>query len=240
MPLDLQALQTLCTPLASVSGACLRFPGGAKICFNFPRVPSDDGEALRGLVAQANTALANLAPLFTLLDAVLAVVDCVQGVPEAIVQLDPSKLIECIPNLAKKVAEVAALAPQLSLVAFLADLVEVLALSLQTMARDLQRIATQQARIANAIANQAGRPGLIAATACAQSNLDAELEMLNAANAPLNQLFGVVLALLEVIQVPFNGALSLDEITTSTIDSSIAPILALADTLLEIRQTIPI
>jgi hypothetical protein len=240
MPLSTQDLQALCTPLASVSGSCLRFPGGAQICFNYPRIPSDDGEALRSLIAQANTSLAPLSPIFTLLDALLAVVDCVQGVPEAIVQLDPSKLIECIPNLAEKVAKVAALAPQLSLVAFLADLVELLALSMQAMARDLQRMATQQERILAAATNQAGRPGLLTAVACAQSNLDAELEMLNAANEPLNKLFGVVLGLLSVIGVPFDGTLSLDEIALTSIEETTAPILALADTLLAIRETIPI
>lgn len=240
MPLSLAQLEALCTPIATVQGSCLRFPGGAKICFNYPTIPADDGEALRSLVSQANTALAPLAPIFTLLDALLATVECVQGVPEAITQLDPSKLIECIPNLAEKIAKAAALIPQLSLVAFLADLVELLALSLLAMGRDLQRMATQQQRILAAVANQAGRPGLISATACAQSNLDAELEMLNSANEPLNALFGVVLGLLSVIGVPFNGALALDTITLTAIDATLAPILALADTLLAIRQTIPI
>jgi hypothetical protein len=126
MPINIEDLAQNCQPLTLVDGSCIRFPGGAAICFNFPTIPADNGAAVRGLLAQANAALAPLAPIFTILDAVLAVADCVQGVPEAIIKLDPSKLIECIPNLVEKLAQLAQLVPQLSLVANLEIEIELL------------------------------------------------------------------------------------------------------------------
>jgi len=239
MPYDLQALQQGCSPLLEVEGACLRFPGGAKICFNFAQLPSDPGEVARQIVAASNTALAPLQPIFTLLDALLAIGECVKGVPEAITQLDPSTLILCIPDLLEKLAALASLAPQISLIPFLADLVELLVKHLTGMRSDIARLATTNAEILAAEALQEGRPGLQVAVSCARDSYNAEVAMLNAANGPLNELLQLVLGLLSVIGVQFNGTAALDTFSEN-IAEALAPIDALIDTLTVIRNLIPV
>lgn len=242
MPINIAELSVACRPLLEVDGACLRFPGGAQICFNFPTIPADNGAAIRGLLAQVNTALAPLQPIFTILEALLAVIECVQGVPEAITQLDPSGLIECIPNLVAKLQALAGLIPQLSLIAFLDDLLGLIVGQLTAMRTDVTRLANRQGQILAAAAEQVGRPGLRTAVTCALSNFDVEIAMFNNTSEPLNTLIGVVVGLLSVIGVPFNSDASLGAITADSlavIDDVLAPIDALIDVLTVARQAIP-
>jgi hypothetical protein len=241
MPLDLDAIAIDCKPIAVIDGSCIRFPGGAEICFNFGRIPSDEGEAIRGLLAQANTALAPLAPIFNIIDAIVAIFDCVSAVPDAIVELDPVGLFECAPNMAEKVGKLAGLIPQLSLPALLVDLLELLIKQLQDLRAGLRRVALYQAEViaAGLAAAEPGAVGLRLAVDCAQSDIDAELIYFNEMNGGLNRLIGVIGVLLKPFGIDLSEALG--EITDiENIETTLAPIDALIDVLTVTRSVIPI
>lgn len=241
MPLDLDAIALDCRPISIVDGNCIRFPGGAEICFNFGRIPSDDGEAIRALLAQVNTALAPLAPIFNIVDAIVAVFECVSAVPDAIVELDPVALFECAPNMAEKVAKLATLVPQVALPAMLVDILDLVIKQLQDLSLGLRRLALYQAEVIRAglAAAPPGAVGLRLAVDCAQSDIDAEMIFFNEQNAALNRLIGIIGLLLKPFGIDLNEALG--EITDiEAIDATLAPIDALIDVLVVTRNAIPI
>lgn len=241
MPLDLEGIATDCAPIGLVGGSCIRFPGGAEICFGFPRIPSDDGEALRGLLAQVNTALAPLQPFFNLLDAIIAIFDCVQAIPDAIIQLDPAGLFECAPNMVEKVGKLASLAPQLSLPAMLVDILDLMIRQLTQLVLDLRRLALYQAEViaAGVAAAEPGNVALRIAVDCAQNDIDAELVYYGEMNANLNRLIGVIALLLKPFGVDLAGGLG--EIgDIENIEATLTPIMKLIDVLTVARKSIPL
>lgn len=239
MPLDLEALELDCIPIIGVQGNCIRFPGGAEICFNFPRIPADNGEAIRGLLAQANTALAPLQPILNIIDAVIALFNCLSAIPDAILKLDPTELIECIPELGKKIAALLNLIPQLSLPALLVDLLDLIIGQLQALRNDLFRIASYQSEIL-ALELEPARPGALdIAIECAKSDIEAEILFLNEQNEPLNRLLGLIGALLQPFGIDLSE--SLGEITSFTsVQESLIPIDKLIDVLTVVRKSIPL
>lgn len=240
MTIDLGLIQVDCDPIL-IEGSCIRFPGGAEICFTLPNIPGSDGEALRGLLAQVNSALAPLAPIFNIIDAIIAVFNCVSAVPDAIANLDPIALFECVPDMAEKIAALAQLIPQLSIPATVVDILDLIIRQLQSLRNDLFRIAVYQ-NLVIAQGLKAAEPGRIAlrlAVDCAQVDIDFEIASLNAQNEPLNRLIGIIGLLLAPFGI--NLSESLGTITdVSNIEETLAPIDALIDVLVVVRKLVPL
>ncbi|WP_394840667.1 hypothetical protein LZC95_26585 [Pendulispora brunnea] len=84
------------------------------ICIEIPELPDALSITLPGgvtmqqvdLMQAIQPALTPLAPLFDIVDAVVAVFNCVKAVPDALgPPLDPTVLAACIPELAGKVGK---------------------------------------------------------------------------------------------------------------------------------------
>ena len=79
---------------------CISYPGGGQLCVSIPGpIPAGGMQIAQTLLDKLNTALAPAQPIFNIIDAVLAVFDCIK----AISTLNPEKIIACIPNLAERV-----------------------------------------------------------------------------------------------------------------------------------------
>lgn len=180
---------------------CLRVPGGASMCVTIPSVTAvDASELLEAMFAQVQSFLAPLTPVFNIIDTVIALFECVKAIPDAITNLDPTGLIECIPNLAEAINKLIQLIPILSIPAFIVDLLDVIIFFLTTLSSQLAAMNARLNQIiqANTEAAAPGNVALLLAMDCINGNFDADLASLNARLGPLNRLLGLVDFLLEL------------------------------------------
>ena len=138
---DIPTLDEICLPgglcLSYVWDAIDQIPHGADVSLNF--------------FSQIGPAMAPLVPLFNILDTVLAVYRCVQAIPQTIVTLDPSELLQCIPALAELVDQMLKLIPQLSIPKMIIAALRNLAFLLRAIAADFLYIQSELQRIADMI-----------------------------------------------------------------------------------------
>lgn len=229
-------------PVVDVTGQdqCVRFPGGVQLCVQTAFVVPDQYQVAKNLLTQANAALAPLAPVFAIVDAILAVKAAIDAIPDSLgPPPDPTKLAEALPALAEKVAALAALVPQLSVPFLAVDSIDVLLLSLNGLMQRLQIMVAQQSRIAAAAlkATEQDNLPLLDVTICAQDILNGQIASLQQSAEPLDSMIGVVnlfMGLIGLEEIPLLGTLPADP--ASAIDA-----LAIAvETLTRIRDAIPI
>src|SRR5215831_8544611 len=171
--MPLPSIETLCVHL-NVTGQSLTitFPGGAEIS---PQVPSAGFaaplEVARQLLAQANAAMAPLIPIFNIVDAILALVEALKAVPDAISNLDPGKVAEVIPDVRTKASRLLPLAPQVSVPLLVAGLLDAVVAYLDGIAEQLRGMMDQQRRTQHAAlrAAELGNDSLAKVAACSQS-----------------------------------------------------------------------
>lgn len=241
--IDAVCVQTVITPRE----ICVRFPVGNEVCVSLPQsANADPSELLQQMFGMINSALAPLNPIFNIIDAVIAVFECIKAIPKAITQLNPKPLLDCLPTLAEAIGKLIQLIPQLSMPILIVDIIDVIILFLQEAANSLGRLSSRQLSLsaANVKAAEPGNVGLRLAMDCINNNFDADVANLNAQMAPLNRLLGIIDFILEltglksllsaagVTVVPCLGSLNLK--TGANV------IQKLVDLLSAIRSAIPI
>jgi len=219
---------------------CVRFPGGAELCVQTPVIAPDQYQVAKNLLTQANAALAPLAPVFSIVDAILAVKAAIDAIPDSLgPPPDPTKLAQALPALAEKVAALAALVPQLSVPFLVVDTIDVILLSLQGITTRLQILSAQQTRINAAIVKAAvqGNTSLAEVTECAQEILDGQIAALQQSASPIDSMVGVLnlfMGLIGLDSIPPLGALPADPA------DAIESLASAVEMLTRIRNAIPI
>lgn len=219
---------------------CVSMPGGAELCVNLPNIiPPNASEVARAMLAQVNTALTPLTPVFNIIDAVVSIVACVQAIPDAILQLDPAGLIQCIPDMVEKISKLLTMIPPLSIPVAIRDILAVIIAFCEGLKSDLEDANQQLERILQAELKAAtpGNSGLLTVIACAQSAYDAFMSNIREGASPLNRLIGLINALLALVPgvdpMPCLG--SLEGLPTPLIDV----LTAFIDILTIIRNLLP-
>lgn len=219
------------------------------VCVHIPPSPPPQRLTLPGGVTLEHLefldvvqpALTPLMPFFDLLETVLALFDAVKAVPEAIgPPPDPTALARALQKVAEKIAGLLRLVPQLSLPLTVVGLIDLLVRELGKT-RDLLvhlqgRLDATERMVERA--RQFGDGELARLAACVRSNIEQE-----AANAGqrLGALGGLVAilnlftAMIGAPSVPDLGALS-----GTTLDTLIAPLDALVQTLRAVRSAVPL
>lgn len=180
---------------------CVRVPVGNSLCVSIPSINiPDPSELLQAMFAQINAALSPLQPIFNIIDAVVAVFECIKALPKVVTELNPVPLIECIPNLAEAINKLLQLIPQLSLPLFIVDVLDVILFFLNTLRSQFTQIVNRINAIAqaNLRAQAPGNVALSLAMDCINANFDADMVNLNEQVAPLNRLLGIIDLLLEL------------------------------------------
>lgn len=180
---------------------CVRFPVGNLQCVSVPQVNiPDPTELLQQLFAQINSALTPLNPIFNIIDAVLAVFDCIKAIPKAITELNPVPLIECIPGLAEAINKLIGLVPALSVPVMLIDIIDVVIFFLRSLRRQVEILISRAEMIvaAGVKAASPGNIGLATSLSCINANFQADIVNLNEQLGPLNRLMGIIDFMLEV------------------------------------------
>ena len=237
--MPLPDLSTVCIDLKVTSQElCVTFPGGAEMCVQIPGVP-DPTDVSKQLLAQANAALAPLVPVFNIVDAIIALFNCVKAIPDSLgPPPDPTKLAECIPDLAEKIDKLLKLIPQLSIPVLIGGLIDVLLFYLEGLRGQLQAVIAAQVRIAAAATRAAelGNVQLRTVVDCANASMDAYLQNLNEGMKPLNRLVALLNLFLQLAGLsPIPDFKNLGD----DAEAALAPLDAVIDSLKTIRMGLP-
>jgi len=237
--MPLPDLSEVCIDLKVTSQElCITFPGGAEMCVQIPGVP-DPTDVSTQLLAQANAALTPLVPVFNIIDAILALFKCVKAIPDSLgPPPDPTKLAECIPDLAEKIDKLLKLIPQLSIPVLIAGLIDVILFYLEGLRGQLKAIIAAQVRIAAAATRAAelGNVQLRTVVDCATASMDAYLQNLNEGMKPLNRLVGLLNVFLQLAGLP-----TIPDLANlgDDAEAALTPLDAVIDSLKTVRAGLP-
>ena len=125
-------------------------------CLEIPELPDPCKALFPGgvtlespdLLELLQPALAPLAPMFDIIEVIVAIKNCLEAIPDAIAQLNPQPIIDCFPPLAEKIAKLLRLLPQVSLPALIVAIIDCIAGKLRQVRGFLQRLLLQVQRLA--------------------------------------------------------------------------------------------
>jgi hypothetical protein len=195
---DLACAKVTATP----GGICITFPGGVQLCAQAGLRFGDTAALTESLFASINAALMPLQPFFNIIDVFVAIMNCIQAIPQSLVPVpNPKPIADCIKGLGEALAKLLAMLPILSVPRLVKGILLAIVLALSGLKNELLVLIEQQKRIADA-ATKAAEPGnltLQTVVDCATGNFDVQMANLNAGLAPLNRLIGLINVLLKLI-----------------------------------------
>ena len=219
------------------------------ICIEIESLPDPFSITLPGgvsmesinLMEQIQPALTPLVPLFNIVDAIIAVFNCVKAIPDSLgPPPDPTVLAACIPELAEKVNALIKLLPHLSLPYTIIGIIDLIIDTLRQARGQLLHLQAQMQQILGAVdrATELEDAGLMAITSCAQANVAQEAANVGKSLAALGKLFGILNLFLGMIGAPEVPDLS--GLAGTPLDEAIPPIDAIVDTLQSVRSAVPV
>jgi hypothetical protein len=184
--------------------------------------------------------LAPLIPLFNIIDAVVALFNCLKAIPDCFgPPPDPTALVHCLPDLAEKIMKLLSLIPILSLPITVAHLVDLVIAALREVKEMLQNLEGQMKQIERSIEH--GRnlndAGLTAILSCAQANVQQEATNTGKQLASLGKLLTLIGIFMEMIGGP--KVPDLAHMNGLPLSEVLAPIDDLVTVLMTIRAAIP-
>jgi len=218
------------------------------ICIDIPDIGDPFAVTLPGgidiedfnIMKAIQPALTPLMPLFEVIDVVVAIYNCVKAIPDCLgPPPDPSGLVACLPDLAKKIMKLLKLIPFLSLPITAAHLLDLVIAGLREVKQKLQHLQDQLAQIERSIEH--GRnlkdAGLTAIFACAQGHVNQEAQNLGKSLASLGKLLAIIGIFLSMIGGP--KVPDLAHLNGAPLKEIIKPIDELVEILLVVRKAIP-
>jgi hypothetical protein len=194
-------------------------------------------------LGQLGPALAPMQPFFNILDVVVQIFKCLQAIPDAITNLDPSELVDCIPALGALIDQLLKLIPQMSIPKLVIAAIRNVATLLRGIAGELSAMNSQLQRIADGIDRAAslGDAGLNSFLVCAQDTVQQSASATAAALKGIGTLIltiNLFMGLFGGPEIPCFGALVEDNLSQG-FDVIIDLLLSLADLLDDIADKIP-
>lgn len=221
--------EILCLRLPPLDVCALLLPGGA---------------TLEGVdvLAQAQSALAPLVPMFRVLEVLVAVKNCIEGTLDlAQVPPDPTKLLDCLPALTEKLAQILAMLPQFSIPAMVVTLIDCITGELIRLRNYIAGILAQVQRALAVIqrASELGDANLSLIGVCASDRAAAQLDDRLKALIVLGRLLGFIRLFLSLIPGGLDEKVpDLSTILDSPIDDVLGPIDAGIEALTILRDLV--
>lgn len=223
-----QIPDALCVPIPGLNVCSVLMPGGLDI-----EAPN--------LLTLMQPALTPLAPAFSLMEVVVALKNCLEAVPDAIVELDPSALLECFPALAEKLGAVLKMLPQVSVPLMVVDLLGCIIAELERFRAVVVGLQLQLQRIA-AVAERAAQLGdadLSLIAACGSDRVAAQLSDEMKGLIVVGRLLGMVTLFLSMAGVDV-AVPDLSSLAGVPLALVIEPLDALIGALRGVRDSIPV
>jgi uncharacterized protein Yka (UPF0111/DUF47 family) len=200
-----------------------------------------------------NSLTVSLAPIRAFLRIVAIIteiVDCVSAIKDAITQLSPGPIIECIQNLLKRLAELAELLPPISYLRLMSDILGAIIALIDDLLSVVGLIDAQVSRVKAAIARGAENNDavLISIGNCAKQELKTSaeglLELFEALGAVLDAMAAILGLLAAILPSPFSDKVKAmqEQIKSATSAASsisvgdFPPLGQLVDLLVQIRD----
>lgn len=216
-------------PLPSVREAfILALPGGIELRDVDP-------------VRVVQPALTPLAPLFNVLEAVLAIFECVKAIPATFgPPPDPTALVNAITDAVRKVARLLGLIPQLSLPRTIIGLVDIVIGVLDDVVGTLRDLVDRLVLIERAEerARSLGDENLARILGVARQNVARESEQLAARLGQVSGIFGLLNLFLQMVGGP--SIPNLDRPPTDDLEGFVSMLEDMVDTLRNVRRVIPL
>jgi len=233
-------LEEFCRSVDAIpTDLCVVLPGGAEICAALSTLPPSLYEHARSLLAQASGALAPLTPIFDIIEAIVAIKDCVTAIPDALgPPPDPSKLTDCVPELVRRIEKLLSLLPPASVLLMIVQLLDVLIAIFDGMISELQSVVRLLNRIAAAKLVAGNVPQLLAPINCGEQSAATTMDNLSRAIASIRaviELVNLFCDLAGLRHVPEIGS----EVPGDP-GAAIDHIAALIDPLRDFRDSIPV
>ena len=197
-------------------------------------VDFSDPEMLRFL----QPALAPLSPIFTVIEALIAV----KTIADAVLELpDPQPLIDAIPGLQEQIDKLLAFLPQTALPKLVLDMIDCIISELEKLRRTVTGLTAQLDRIATVLdrAAELDDPQMNAFAVCATDRVSATLDETLAGLTALGRLLGVIGGFLELIGVDAELPVWSD-ISGAAIETILEPIDRALELLRTARELIPV
>ncbi len=239
--LDIRLGITLPKPLSSFR---IRMPGGISLEAKGGTGIPNPGDVMADILAQVNSALVPLKPIFDIIDILLLVVQ----VFDAVKSLNPISIGKALVKLIAKVDVVAQFVPPLSIPLMVVDFLDAIIVLLGALKANLTVMLTAQLKLdAGQAAVDAMLAGgdpfdieaaaqLQAAIDCGKANLEVGFAAMTSSAQPLNRLLALVSGLGEAIGLPKFGPLEMG----ASLEVAITPIDALLTVLGTVRVAIPV
>lgn len=224
-------------PALPDAGSALQItlPGGLVVEGVSQQMGADAMTNVRALIGAANTALAPLGPIFTIIDVLIAVKEFASSVPDVV--LNPGSVVEKVTNLIAKASKLLGLVPQLSVPIMILNTVDAIIALVNGLADEMDAIAEQAERIEEARALQTEAPCLEvvlddadAQMAQHQANVAASLESVE----PLIQ---IINTFADIVGLP---KIELEVDTSGSPGDAAQALRDAADLLTTFRGTIPV
>jgi hypothetical protein len=219
------------------------------ICVEIPEFPDPLQLTLPGgvtiehlnLMEIVQPALTPLVPVFDIIDAIVAVFNCVKAIPDSLgPPPDPTAIAACLPDLGEKISKLLRLIPQLSLPLTIVGLLDLLIDTLRRAREELLHLQQQLVHIAGVVdrATELEDAGLMAIAQCAQANVAQEAANVGMSLAALGKLIGLVNLFMGMVGGPEIPDLS--SLAGRPLDDVIPPIDAIIEALQTARSAVPV
>lgn len=188
-------LSALCVPVQEAPpDLCVTLPGGLEVCAQTGALPPSLFEYAKIALGAANSAMAPLGPIFTIIEVIAAIQKCLTTIPGVLgPPPNPAKLVEALQELAQKAEQLARLIPQLSVPLLIVQLIDVMIATIDGAASELTALARFAVQIQQAeFAASTGATGLSAMAICARSSLDMQMTNIERSFASINPIIDVV------------------------------------------------
>ena len=233
------AEDVICNPsplLAGLDDIC--FPGGACLSHmltSIQSIPSPTEIPLQ-FMAQMGPATAFLQPFMNVLDTVIAIYKCIDGIVDFSTSLNPSELLNCVPNLVEKINKMVTMIPQLSVPRMVISIVNALISLLSGLASDLEYLADRSDALVREIdraadLNDAAKAGYLV---CAQDTMN---ESLSATSMAMKAV-GRIILLVNIFMGMFGGPEipCFGEILDGATGDALRPIIVVLNALVDLLQ----
>ena len=224
------AVPTVCTQLR------VTLPGGLAVQGTVPQIGASPLEAARATVGALNAAMAPLGPVFTIIDAILAIVKFAQSVPGVVTR--PDKVATALVDVVAKAGKLATLVPQLSVPLMIVGVIDVLLALLAGITDELNAIAGLESKASEleVIAQEVAAMGPIATQVTAQAT--ARRAQVSCALGDAQPLLGVVNVFCELVGLP---PVTIDvDATGGSLEDVATALASTVDALQAVRSAIPV
>jgi hypothetical protein len=237
--MTLPAIETLCRALNEAPDAlAIHFPGGATLIPNVGLPPSLLENA-RAMLGQANAALAPLQPIFDVIETLVAIQNCIKAIPDALgPPPDPSKLANCIPDLAEKVEALISLLPPASVLRMIGELLDTIIAMLRGTTNELRAVIRLVIKVTAAEDLSTRVPGLLSVANCGRASADAGMNNIGRALGDLGPMLELLNGLLSLAGLP--EAPGIDVSSDGDPEAMIDVLDGLVQVLVAFRGTIPL